>query len=185
MLSSVYLNLNQQIGLLESLSIGLIRNNLFSYLVSSQYLNIIISSMKCHSKYQLKSLVDIVGYDLPGKFYRFGLVYILLSHLYNIRIKVFTRIPEINPDIVTISIFYSSALWLERELWEMFGVFFLGHFDLRRLLSDYCVSDSSPKLRKDVGQLGYYNARYNEFGSSISYEYMIVNQALRLNIPLL
>lgn len=170
---------------MEGVSCGLARNNFFSFLVSSQQLNILISSFKYQSRYQLKSLVDIIGYDLPGKFYRFGLVYILLSHTYNIRLKVFTRVPEINPDITTISFLYSAALWLEREVWELFGIFFFGHYDLRRLLSDYCASDSSPKLRKDVGQLGYFSARYNDFGSTLSYGYMVVNQALRLNISLM
>lgn len=82
-------------------------------------------------------MTDILCYDYPGKKFRFSIVYNLLSLDLNYRIKVFTKLKEKIPLISTITPLYSGAGWLEREVWDMFGIFFLKNNDLRRILTDY------------------------------------------------
>ncbi|KAJ3301861.1 hypothetical protein HDV03_000270 [Kappamyces sp. JEL0829] len=100
---------------------------------------------------KFEQLVDITAVDYPSKEDRFEIVYMLLSLEYNTRIKVKTHASEITPIPSCVPLF-SGANWMEREVWDMFGVFFTGHPDLRRILTDYGF-EGHP-LRKDFPLTG-------------------------------
>jgi NADH/F420H2 dehydrogenase subunit C len=137
--------------------------------------NSIIYSLEKNSLTQFKVLNDICVVDYPEKSTRFELSYNLLSVKYNFRvfIKTFT-----NSYIKSITGIYDSADWIERECWDMYGIFFLNHPDLRRILTDYGF-EGFP-LRKDFPLTGYIEVRYDDEKSSIVYEPLEMSQEYRL-----
>lgn len=118
-----------------------------------------ISFLKNHHNAQFTNIVDITAVDVPSRPYRFELVYILLSLRYNSRIRVKTYTDELSP-IDSITSIFEGANWYEREVWDMFGIFFSNHPDLRRILTDYGF-EGHP-LRKDFPLSGYIEVRYDE-----------------------
>ena len=125
---------------------------------------------------QCKQLVDICGVDYLEKEKRFELVYHLLSLKYNhrFRVKIMVNEEEIVPSASSI---FSSANWLEREIWDMYGIGFSGHPDLRRILSDYGF-DGYP-LRKDFPLTGYVEVRYDPERQKVVYEPVNLDQEYR------
>ena len=113
------------------------------------------------------SLVDITAVDHPERPARFDVVYHFLSMYRNqrIRVKVAVREDEMVPSIVDI---HPSANWFEREVFDMFGILFSGHPDLRRLLTDYGFRGHP--LRKDFPTTGYVEVRYDEAQKRVVYE---------------
>ena len=105
-------------------------------IVSRDSLLFSLSCLKSHIGYQYSLLTSIAGVDFLGKSYRFCVVYDLLSLNFNSRIRVKTFVNEIIsvPSVVNL---YINANWWEREVWDMFGIYFEGHPDLRRILTDY------------------------------------------------
>ena len=103
-------------------------------------------------------LIDICGVDHPERPERFDVVYQLLSLKHNHRIRVKLRTDEDTP-VPSVTSVYSTAGWLEREIWDMYGVYFDGHPDLRRILTDYGF-EGHP-LRKDFPLTGYVELRYD------------------------
>ncbi len=103
--------------------------------------------------------MDIAGVDYPTRENRFEVVYNLLSVRYNNRIRVKTYASEVNP-VPSVSSLYPGANWFEREAWDMYGIFFTGHPDLRRILTDYGF-EGYP-LRKDFPLTGYVEVRYDD-----------------------
>ncbi len=95
-----------------------------------------LSFLKNHHNAQFGSLVDIAGVDMPTRKFRFEIVYNLLSHRFNSRIRVKTYTDELTP-IDSCNDIFKAANWNERECWDMFGVYFSNHPDLRRILTDY------------------------------------------------
>ncbi len=132
--------------------------------------------LKYHSYSQYKILSDICGIDYPEKKTRFEVVYNLLSVAYNSRITVTTFVNEITP-LKSITNIHSAAGWFEREVWDMFGVFFLGHKDLRRILTDYGFKGHP--FRKDFPLTGFTELRYNDFNKYISYDEVSLAQDYR------
>jgi NADH-quinone oxidoreductase subunit C len=114
-----------------------------------------------------KQLLDICGVDYPEKEKRFEVVYHLLSHQHNQRIRVKLETDEDNavPSLVSL---YSSAGWYEREAWDMFGIIFSDNPDLRRILTDYGFSGHP--LRKDFPLTGYVELRYDSEQKRVVYE---------------
>ena len=102
--------------------------------------------LRDHTNCQFKVLIDICGVDYPEKEARFEVVYNLLSIKYNSRIRVKVAVDELTP-IDSVTSIYNSAGWYEREVWDLYGVFFSNHPDLRRILTDYGF-DGHP-LRRD------------------------------------
>ncbi len=123
-----------------------------------------------------KCLVDIAGVDYPQQAERFDVVYQLLSHVHNLRlrVKVFTDQDTPVPSIVSI---FPNAGWYEREAWDMYGIFFDNNPDLRRILTDYGF-DGHP-LRKDFPLTGYVELRYDEAKKAVIYEPVQLPQAYR------
>ena len=121
-------------------------------------------------------LVDICGVDYPDREARFEVVYNLLSLRHNQRIRIKLKVDEETPVKSVMSI-YPSASWFERECWDMYGIFFSGHSDLRRLLTDYGF-DGHP-FRKDFPLTGYVEVRYDDEQRRVVYEPVKLTQAFR------
>lgn len=115
--------------------------------------------LKDHENCLFKMLIDMFAVDYPTKENRFELVYCLLSTKYNSRIKVKTYVDEFTP-VESIVDLYQSANWLEREVWDMNGIYMEQHPDLRRILTDYGF-EGYP-LRKDFPLSGYVEVRYDD-----------------------
>ena len=125
---------------------------------------------------QFKQLVDITGVDYPKREKRFEIVYNLLSHKHNQRIRVKVPADE-DSQVPSISGVFSSANWYEREVWDMYGLFFSDHPDLRRILTDYGF-EGHP-LRKDFPLTGYVEVRYDEESKRVVYEPVKLTQEFR------
>lgn len=132
--------------------------------------------LRDHSNTQFKSVLDITGVDFPSRENRFEVVYNMLSMKYNGRIRVKTYASEISP-VPSVVPLFNSANWQERETYDMFGVFFTGHPDLRRILTDYGF-EGHP-LRKDFPLTGYVEVRYDEEKKRVVSEPVELAQAFR------
>lgn len=133
--------------------------------------------LKKHSTCQYQTLVDIVAYDFPGKVLRFNLIYNLLSVDYASRITIVTKLPENLPAITTITSIFSGAGWLEREVFDFFGIFFIKHLDLRRILTDYGFVGYP--LRKDFPLTGFVEVIYDDSQKHMSYRPLELTQNFR------
>ena len=125
---------------------------------------------------QFKQLMDICGVDYPERPKRFEVVYNLLSLVHNNRVTVKVMLDD-NSSIPSVSKVFSSADWWEREIWDLFGIFFSGHPDLRRILTDYGF-DGHP-LRKDFPLTGYVEVRYDDAQKRVVYEPVKLTQEYR------
>jgi len=123
-----------------------------------------------------KQLTDICGVDYPGRDKRFEIVYHLLSMKHNRRIKVKVAAAE-NEEVSSVTGIFNAAGWLEREIWDMYGVRFSGHPDLRRILTDYGF-EGHPQ-RKDFPLTGYVELRYNAEKKRVVYEPVKLDQEFR------
>ena len=136
----------------------------------------VITFLKSHDKFKFKQLIDIAGIDYPQEEKRFNLTYLLLSHEKNIRIKISINF-EIGKKIPTITKIYPSANWMEREVFDMYGVEFTDHPDLRRILTDY--NFEGHPLRKDFPLTGFNEVRYSEKEKKVIYEPVKLEQNYR------
>jgi len=123
-----------------------------------------------------KQLVDVCGVDWPEREQRFDVVYHLLSMKHNQRVRVKVATDEETP-VPTATTVFSSAGWFEREVWDMYGVMFSGHPDLRRILSDYGFEGHA--LRKDFPLTGYVELRYDDEAKRVVYEPVKLTQDFR------
>ncbi len=126
----------------------------------------------CH----FKQLVDITGVDYPERDERFEVVYHLLSPKQNQRVRVKLPAGEETP-VDSVTGVYSAAGWFEREVWDLYGVFFANHPDLRRILTDYGF-EGHP-LRKDFPLTGFVEVRYDEDEKRVVYEPVKLTQEFR------
>ena len=115
--------------------------------------------LKTNDKCKFKQLIDITAVDYPQREKRFKIVYLLLSHENNLRILINTKIDE-KETVPTITKIFPSANWMEREVFDMYGISFKDHPDLRRILTDYGF-EGYP-LRKDFPLTGHTEVRYSE-----------------------
>jgi len=115
--------------------------------------------LKTHSILKFSHLMDVWGVDYPSEKNRFEVNYLLLSIRYNIRLVIKVTVEE-DGAVDSLQPLFNSAGWLEREVWDMFGVYFMGHNDLRRILTDYGF-EGHP-LRKDFPLSGYTEVRYDD-----------------------
>jgi NADH-quinone oxidoreductase subunit C len=132
--------------------------------------------LKSNDKLKFRQLIDIAGVDYPEEKKRFKLVYLLLSHEKNIRIKISINF-EIGKKIPTITKIYPSANWMEREVFDMYGIEFTDHPDLRRILTDY--NFEGHPLRKDFPLTGFNEVRYSEKEKKVIYEPVKLEQNYR------
>lgn len=125
---------------------------------------------------QFSQLIDVTAVDYPNRPARFEVVYNLLSLKQNCRIRVKLSVAE-EVSVPTVSDVFPAANWFEREVWDMYGVFFDHHPDLRRILTDYGF-EGHPQ-RKDFPLTGYVEMRYDEDQKRVVYEPVKLNQAYR------
>lgn len=123
-----------------------------------------------------RQLVDVCGVDFPEREKRFDVVYNLLSFKYNLRLRVVVQVGE-EMLVPSVSGVFSSAGWYEREVWDMYGVYFSGHPDLRRILTDYGF-EGHPQ-RKDFPLTGYVEVRYDDEKKRVVYEPVKLDQEFR------
>ena len=135
-----------------------------------------VEFLKTDANCKFSTLVDITGVDYPGRAKRFDVVYHFLSMYQNhrIRLRVSVREDEMVPSIVSV---HPSANWFEREVFDMFGILFSGHPDLRRILTDYGFRGYP--LRKDFPTTGYTEVRYDEAQKRVVYEPVSLVQEYR------
>ena len=123
-----------------------------------------------------KVMVDICGADYPERKERFDVVYNLLSLTHNARVRVKVRLAE-GEAIASATPVFSAAGWFEREAWDMYGIYFDGNADLRRILTDYGF-DGHP-MRKDFPLTGYVELRYDNEQKRVVYEPVKLTQDFR------
>tara|TARA_B100000579_G_scaffold199107_1_gene162795 strand:+ start:821 stop:1417 length:597 start_codon:yes stop_codon:yes gene_type:complete len=166
-----------------------INSELSSKIISSKikhnqiYINIedndlieVILFLKTNSITKFRQLIDITAVDYPEQDRRFKMVYLLLSHETNTRIVIDYNIKEgeIVPSLTSI---YPSANWMEREVFDMYGIEFKDHPDLRRILTDYGFNGHP--LRKDFPLTGHNEVRYSEDEKKVVYEPVKLEQNYR------
>ena len=143
---------------------------------SAEELINVILFLKSNNKTKFRQLIDIAGVDYPEEEKRFNLIYLLLSHENNTRIKISINF-EIEKKIPTLTKVYPSANWMEREVFDMYGIEFVGHPDLRRILTDYNFEGHT--LRKDFPLTGFNEVRYSEKEKKVIYEPVKLEQNYR------
>ena len=132
--------------------------------------------LKTNEKYRFKQLIDITAVDYPEKEKRFKVVYLLLSHENNLRILININIDE-KTSVPSITKIFPAANWMEREVFDMYGISFKDHPDLRRILTDYGF-EGYP-LRKDFPLTGHTEVRYSEEKKKVIYEPVKLDQQYR------
>ena len=147
------------------------------------YLNIenenlleVILFLKNNNEIKFKQLIDITAVDYPENERRFKIVYLLLSHEFNSRIIISFFINE-NEVVTTLTSIFPAANWMEREVFDMYGIKFKDHPDLRRILTDY--NFEGYPLRKDFPLTGHNEVRYSEDEKKVIYEPVKLEQNYR------
>ena len=135
-----------------------------------------IQFLKSNDSCKFRQLIDIAGVDYPEDEKRFQLVYLFLSHENNLRIKLMIKF-DITRIIPSITKIYPSANWMEREVFDMYGIKFKNHPDLRRILTDY--NFKGHPLRKDFPLTGFNEVRYSEKEKKVIYEPVKLEQNYR------
>jgi len=144
--------------------------------VAPANLNGFVDFLRNDSACKFSTLVDLTAVDYPGRAQRFDVIYHFLSMYQNhrIRLRVKTREDEMVQSIMDV---HPSANWFEREVFDMFGIIFKGHPDLRRILTDYGFRGYP--LRKDFPTTGYTEVRYDEVQKRVVYEPVSLTQEYR------
>lgn len=145
-------------------------------IVESENVTKILTFLRDHTSCQYKLLVELCGADYPSRETRFEVVYELLSVSSNTRLRVKTPVDEFK-GVSSVTPLYKNALWSERETWDLYGIFFKDHPDLRRILTDYGF-DGYP-LRKDFPLSGFTEVRYDESSKRVIYEPLEMPQEFR------
>ena len=136
----------------------------------------VVQFLKSNENLKFRQLIDIAGVDYPDQEKRFQLVYLFLSHERNIRVKLSIRFDP-KQIINSLTKIFPSANWMEREVFDMYGIKFKNHPDLRRILTDYGFKGHP--LRKDFPLTGFNEVRYSEKNKKVIYEPVKLEQNYR------
>jgi NADH-quinone oxidoreductase subunit C len=136
----------------------------------------VLTILRDNSKCLFKQLIDICSVDYPERPQRFDVVYHLLSVVNNQRVRIKIATDALTP-VSSVTGIYANANWYEREVWDMMGIPFADHPDLRRLLTDY--NFEGHPLRKDFPLTGFYEVRYDEQAKRVVYDPVSLPQAFR------
>ena len=136
----------------------------------------VVQFLKSNDKCKFRQLIDIAGVDYPEKDKRFQLVYLFLSHENNLRVKILIKFQP-KELINSLTKIFPSANWMEREVFDMYGIKFKNHPDLRRILTDYGFKGHP--LRKDFPLTGFNEVRYSEKEKKVIYEPVKLEQNYR------
>ena len=153
-----------------------IRHDQIYITISSEDLSNVTTFLKTNINTKFKQLIDITAVDYPENQNRFKMVYLFLSHELNQRIVLHFFINE-NQQVLSLTKIFPSANWMEREIFDMYGIKFTEHPDLRRILTDYGF-DGHP-LRKDFPLTGHKEVRYSEVEKKVIYEPVKLEQNYR------
>lgn len=170
-LTDLAATLNARPGVTTTLVLG----ELTAYVALDGVLGL-MAFLKSDPSTRMTSLVDITAIDHPQRPNRFDVVYHLLSMYTNGRVRIKTEVPETGmvPSLIPV---YPAANWFEREVYDLFGILFSGHPDLRRILTDYGFRGHP--LRKDFPTTGYTEVRYDEVQKRVVYEPVKLTQEYR------
>ena len=136
----------------------------------------VVIFLKKNNSTKFRQLIDVTAVDYIGSDNRFKMIYLFLSHEYNFRINIIFYINE-NEVVNSITKIFPSANWMEREVFDMYGIKFNDHPDLRRILTDYGFSGHP--LRKDFPITGHTEVRYSEEKKKVIYEPVKLEQNYR------
>ena len=153
-----------------------IKHNQLYVEIDSQNLLDVILFCKSNENTKFRQLIDITAVDYPERTQRFKVVYLFLSHQFNQRIILNYSINE-NEVIPSITSIFPAANWMEREVFDMYGIKFKNHPDLRRILTDYGFKGYP--LRKDFPLTGFNEVRYSEKDKKVIYEPVKLEQNYR------
>ena len=163
-------------GLTTAIKFSKVLNGLLFIEINLDNLYSTILFLKTNEKCRFKQLIDITAVDYPEKEKRFKMVYLLLSHENNLRIVINVNIDE-KITVPSITKIFPSANWMEREVFDMYGISFKNHPDLRRILTDYGFKGYP--LRKDFPLTGHTEVRYSEEHKKVIYEPVKLDQEYR------
>ena len=160
----------------EDIISSVIEHNHLTITIVFSSLEKITSLMKINNVCQFRTLIDITAIDYPEREERFCLVYHYLSMQQNLRIRIksFVKEEQIVPSITNL---FPSANWFEREVFDMYGILFSNHPDMRRILTDYGFQGHP--LRKDFPTTGYLELRYDQEKKKVIYEPVKLTQEFR------
>ncbi len=150
-------------------------NQLYLYIDNDDLIDVCLF-IKSNKNTKFRQLIDITAVDFPEKEQRFRIVYLLLSHEFNTRVLIEFDISE-GEKVPSLTKIFPSANWMEREVFDMYGIDFKDHPDLRRILTDYGF-EGYP-LRKDFPITGHNEVRYSEESKKVIYEPVKLEQNYR------
>ena len=153
-----------------------IKHNQIYLNIDSEDITEVIQFLKTNVSTKFKQLIDITAVDYPENTKRFKLVYLLLSHEFNKRIQLYYFVND-NELVSSITNIFPSANWMEREVFDMYGIKFKDHPDLRRILTDYGFKGHP--LRKDFPLTGNNEVRYSQEEKKVIYEPVKLEQNYR------
>ena len=153
-----------------------IKHNQLYLTINSEDLLDVVLSLKTNKNTKFRQLIDMTAVDYPENQQRFKMIYLLLSHEFNQRIILSYFINE-NEPISSLTKIFPSANWMEREIFDMYGIKFTDHPDLRRILTDYGFQGHP--LRKDFPLTGHNEVRYSENEKKVIYEPVKLEQNYR------
>ena len=153
-----------------------IKHNQLYITINSEDLLDVVLLLKTNNNTKFRQLTDITAADYPENQQRFKMIYLLLSHEFNQRIILSYFINE-NEPISSLTKIFPSANWMEREIFDMYGIKFTDHPDLRRILTDYGFQGHP--LRKDFPLTGHNEVRYSENEKKVIYEPVKLEQNYR------
>jgi len=158
------------------LDFKIIKNELILITTPTKIKSLLIF-LRDDTEFLFKTLVDICAVDYPERPQRFEIIYNLLSIHYSTRLRIKIYVNELIP-LESVTSIFNSAGWYEREIWDLYGVFFLNNPDLRRILTDYGFQGFP--FRKDFPLTGYYEVRYDDELKRIVTEPIEFAQEIRL-----
>ena len=172
------INLEKKINseLTTKINSSKIKHNQIYLLIDSDDIIDVILFLKTNVNTKFRQLIDITAVDFPEKEQRFKIVYLLLSHEFNTRVLIEFNISE-GEKIPSLTKIFPSANWMEREVFDMYGIDFKDHPDMRRILTDYGF-EGHP-LRKDFPITGHNEVRYSEETKKVIYEPVKLEQNYR------
>ena len=171
-------NLEKKINseLTTKINLSRINHNQLEIQINKDSLLDVVIFLKKNNSTKFKQLIDITAVDYIGSENRFKMIYLFLSHEYNLRINLYFNINE-NEIVNSLTKIFPSANWMEREVFDMYGIKFNDHPDLRRILTDYGFTGHP--LRKDFPITGHSEVRYSEEKKKVIYEPVKLEQNYR------
>lgn len=175
LLQKIYVSFIKQLFNKTITNFKIYKANELELRINDKYIYSLIYFLKFNNLTQCKFLIDIVISDYIGKKYRFSITYLLLS-IFNYRIKINCLLKETNNLLSIISLF-NNATWLEREIYDFYGILFIYNIDLRRILNDYGFIGYP--LRKDFPLIGFNEIVYDDIKKQIIINKIELNQILK------